>query len=116
MLEGAGTVAAGGFPAAGATARGFELATTLGVAAPELLNELAPELVSELAMEGAAVLCRTGAVAGGIKAVLPYYDIPTQSSLPSLINLDSTITTTAKAAAFFNKVLAALKTQLSAQS
>ena len=55
-------------------------------------------------------------VAGGIKAVLPYYDIPTQSSLPSLVNLDSTVTTTAKAAAFFNKTLAALKTQLSAQS
>jgi len=54
--------------------------------------------------------------AGGIKAVLPCYDIPTQSSLPTLVNLDSTVTTTPKAAAFFNKVLAALKTQLSAQS
>jgi len=54
--------------------------------------------------------------AGGIKAVLPCYDIPTQSSLPTLVNLDSTVTTTAKAAAFFNKVLATLKTQLSAQS
>jgi len=57
---------------------------------------------------------RVGA-AGGIKAVLPYYDIPTQSSLPSLINLDSTVTTTAKSAAFFNKMLVTLKTQLSAQ-
>jgi len=53
--------------------------------------------------------------AGGIKAVLPYYDIPTQSSLPSLVNLDSTVTTTPKGAAFFNKMLSALKTQLSAQ-
>ncbi len=52
---------------------------------------------------------------GGIKVVLPYYDIPTQSSLPSLVNLDSTVTTTAKAAAFFNRTLVALKTQLSAQ-
>jgi len=34
--------------------------------------------------------------AGGIKAVLPYYDIPTQSSFPTLVNLDSTVTTTLK--------------------
>jgi hypothetical protein len=54
--------------------------------------------------------------AGGIKAVLPYYDIPTQSSLPTLINLDSSVTTTAKSAAFFNQMLTALKTQLSVQA
>src|SRR5881397_2187194 len=30
--------------------------------------------------------------AGGIKAVLPYYDLPTQSSLPTLVNFDSTVT------------------------
>jgi len=53
--------------------------------------------------------------AGGLKAVLPYYDIPTQSSLPTLVGLDSTVITTPKAAAFFNKLLAALKTKLSAQ-
>ena len=53
--------------------------------------------------------------AGGIKAVLPYYDIPTQSSLPTLVNFDSTVTTTPKAAAFFNSMLAALKTKLSVQ-
>ena len=57
---------------------------------------------------------RVGA-AGGIKAVLPYYDIPTQSSLPTLVNLDSTLTTTAKATLFFNKMLASFKTQLSLQ-
>lgn len=54
--------------------------------------------------------------AGGIKAVLPYYDIPTQRSLPTLINFDATITTTPKAAAFFNEMLAALKAQLSTQN
>ena len=53
--------------------------------------------------------------AGSIKAVLPYYDIPTQSSLPTLVNADSTVTTTPKSASFFNAMLAALKTQLSAQ-
>ncbi len=58
---------------------------------------------------------RVGA-AGGIKAVLPYHDIPTQSSLPTLVNFDSSVTTTPKAAAFFNQMLAALKTQLSVQN
>jgi hypothetical protein len=52
--------------------------------------------------------------AGGIKAVLPYHDVPTQSSLPTLVNFDSTVTTTPKSAGFFNKMLAALKTQLNA--
>ena len=51
--------------------------------------------------------------AGGIKAVLPYYDIPTQSSLPTLVNFDSTVTTTPKAAGYFNKMLLTLKAQLS---
>lgn len=56
---------------------------------------------------------RVGA-AGGIKAVLPYYDIPTQRSLPTLVHFDSTVTSTPKSAGFFNEMLAAFKTQLSA--
>jgi len=51
---------------------------------------------------------------GGIKAVLPYYDIPTQSSLPTVVNSDATLTTTAKAAAFFNGLFGELKRQLTA--
>jgi len=58
--------------------------------------------------------CRVGS-AGGIKAVLPYHDIPTQSSLPTLVHFDSSLTTTPNSARFFNKMLAALKAQLSAQ-
>lgn len=54
---------------------------------------------------------RVGPV-GGIKAVLPYYDVPTQRSLPTLVNFDSTVTTTDKSAGFFNEMLAALKTKL----
>ena len=50
--------------------------------------------------------------AGGIKAVLPYYDIPTQGSLPTLVNFDATVTTTPKSVAFFDKLLVALKTEL----
>jgi hypothetical protein len=52
---------------------------------------------------------------GGIKAVLPYHDVPTHSSFPTLVNFDSTLTTTPKAAAFFNEVFANLKQQLSNQ-
>jgi len=54
--------------------------------------------------------------AGGIKAVLPYHDIPTKSSMPTLVNFDSTVTATPQSAGFFNKMLAAFKTQLSAQN
>jgi hypothetical protein len=53
---------------------------------------------------------------GGIKAVLPYYDIPTQSSFPTLVNFDASLTTTPKAAAFFGALLAELKKELHAQS
>jgi len=53
--------------------------------------------------------------AGSIKAVLPYYDIPTQSSLPTLVNFDSTVTTTSESVDFFNQMLRALKTELRAQ-
>jgi len=51
---------------------------------------------------------------GGIKAVLPYHDIPTQSSLPTLVNFDGTVMTTPKAAAFFDALVGELKKQLNA--
>jgi hypothetical protein len=54
--------------------------------------------------------------AGGVKAVLPYYDIPTQRSLPTLVHFDSTVTTTAESAGFFDRMLAALRTQSSAEN
>jgi hypothetical protein len=54
--------------------------------------------------------------AGGIRAVFPYHDIPTQSSLPTLVNFDSTVTTTPKSLAFFNGLLAELKAQLRTQN
>src|ERR1043166_1918968 len=52
---------------------------------------------------------------GGIRAVLPYYDIPTQRSLPTLVNFDSTVTITPKSGGFFNELLAEFKRQLTAQ-
>jgi hypothetical protein len=51
---------------------------------------------------------------GAIRAVLPYYDIPTQRSLPTLVNFDRTLTTTPNAAAFFEGLLRELKKQLGA--
>jgi hypothetical protein len=53
--------------------------------------------------------------AGGIRAVLPYHDIPTKSSMPTLVNFDSTVTATPQSASFFNQMLAAFKSQLNAQ-
>jgi hypothetical protein len=81
----------------------------------ELLSNLGYKIVLTNQIHVQDCYSRVG-VAGGIKVVLPYYDIPTQSSLPSLINLDSTVTTTPKSAAFFNKLLVTLRWQLSAQS
>ena len=57
---------------------------------------------------------RLGA-AGGIKAVLPYHDIATQSSLPTLINSDATVTNTPKSAAFFEALFVELKRQSQVQ-
>ena len=53
--------------------------------------------------------------AGGIRAVLPYHDIPTQRSLPTLVNFDSTVTITPKSGGFFNEQARSVKSQLSAQ-
>lgn len=52
---------------------------------------------------------------GGIKAVLPCYDIPTQSSVPTLVNFDGTVTATPKSAAFFEALFQDLKRQITAQ-
>ena len=80
----------------------------------ELLARLGYRLTLTRQIHVQDAYSRLGA-AGGIKAVIPYYDIPTQSSLPTLVHFDSTLTTTPKSATFFNGMLAALKTQMSAQ-
>jgi hypothetical protein len=53
---------------------------------------------------------------GGIRAVLPYHDIPTQSSLPTLVNFDLTVTSTPKGATFFDALFRELKRHLSAEA
>ena len=50
--------------------------------------------------------------AGGIRAVLPHHDMATYSTLVTLVNFDSTVTTTPKSVDFFNDQLAEFKTQL----
>jgi len=50
--------------------------------------------------------------AGGIRAVLPHHDTETYSTLVTLVNFDSTLTTTTKSLDFFTDRLAELKTLL----
>jgi hypothetical protein len=50
--------------------------------------------------------------AGGIRAVLPVHDIATYSTLVTLVNYDSTVTTTPKAVDYYDNQLAAFKTDL----
>jgi hypothetical protein len=77
----------------------------------ELLAKLGYGVTITKQIHVADCYSRTGP-AGGIRAVLPYFDIPTQSALPTLVNFDSTVTTTPKSTAFFNGMLAELKRQL----
>ena len=77
----------------------------------ELLARLGYDVTVTKQIHVADCYSRTGQ-AGGIRAVLPYFDIPTQSALPTLVNFDSTVTTTPKSTAFFNGMLAELKRQL----
>ena len=50
--------------------------------------------------------------AGGIRAVLPVHDLATYSTLVTLVNLDSTVTTTSKSVDYYDNQLAEFKTQL----
>jgi hypothetical protein len=78
----------------------------------QLLAELGYKLVLTKQIHVQDSYSRVGPE-GGIKAVVPYYDIPTQRSLPTLVNFDGTVTTTSNAAAFFEGLLADLRKQLS---
>jgi len=50
--------------------------------------------------------------AGGIRAVLPVHDMATYSTLVTLVNFDSTLTTTPKSVDYYDDMLAEFKTQL----
>jgi hypothetical protein len=79
----------------------------------ELLARLGYRITLAKQIHVADSYSRTGQ-AGGIRAVLPYFDIPTHSALPTLVNFDSSVTLTPKTAAFFNGLLAELKQLLGA--
>ena len=49
---------------------------------------------------------------GGIRAVLPVHDTTTYSTMVTLVNYDSTLTTTPKSADFYDDQLAKFKIQL----
>jgi hypothetical protein len=50
--------------------------------------------------------------AGGIRAVLPVHDIATYSTMVTLVNLDSTVTTTSNSVDFYDEQLARFKVLL----
>ena len=50
--------------------------------------------------------------AGGIRAVVPLHDTATYSTLVTLVNYDSTVTTTDKSVDYYDEQLAAFKTQM----
>jgi hypothetical protein len=54
--------------------------------------------------------------AGGIRAVVPLHDTATYSTLVTLVNYDTTITTTPKAVDYYDAQLADFKTQMMNQS
>jgi len=49
---------------------------------------------------------------GGIRAVLPVHDTATYSTLVTLVNFDSTVTTTTKSVDYYDQQLAEFKVQL----
>lgn len=49
---------------------------------------------------------------GGIRAVLPIHDIATYSTLVTLVNYDSSVTTTPKSVDYYDKQLAEFKSRL----
>ena len=50
--------------------------------------------------------------AGGIRAVVPLHDMATYSTLVTLVNFDSTVTTTTKSIDYYDNQLAGFKTDL----
>jgi hypothetical protein len=54
--------------------------------------------------------------AGGIRAVLPVHDTATYSTMVTLVNFDSTVSTTPNSVDYYDTQLAAFKTQLMSKS
>jgi hypothetical protein len=78
---------------------------------PDFLLKLGYRLVLAKQIHEQDCYARLGA-AGGIRAVLPFHDTDSYSTLVTLVNFDSTVATTPNAVGFFTARLAEFKTQL----
>jgi hypothetical protein len=78
---------------------------------PNFLSKLGYRVIPVLQIHEQDCYSRLGPD-GGIRAVLAQHDVATYSTLVTLVNFDSTVTTTAKSADFFSEQLAEFKTQL----
>jgi hypothetical protein len=76
----------------------------------DLLKRLGYRLVLVKQIHVQDAFCRVGRT-GGIRTVLPYYETSTQSSFPTLVNFDGTVSATPKSAAFFDGLVSQLKAE-----
>jgi len=78
---------------------------------PMFLNKLGYRIVLVKQIHENDCYSRLGP-AGGIRAVLPVHDMATYSTMVTLVNFDSTVTTTSNSADYYDRQLAEFKTQL----
>ena len=78
---------------------------------PNFLGKLGYRVVLEKQIHEQDCYSRLGP-AGGIRAVLPHHDMATYSTLVTLVNFDSTLTTTPKSVDYYDNQLAEFKTDL----
>jgi len=78
---------------------------------PELLSKLGYRVVQVKQIHENDCYARLGEK-GGIRAVHPYHDTDSYSTLVTLVNFDSTVSTTPNAVVFFNARLTELKAKL----
>lgn len=78
---------------------------------PTFLGKLGYRLVIEKQIHENDCYSRLGPQ-GGIRAVLPVHDTATYSTMVTLVNFDSTVTTTPKSVDYYDDQLAEFKTQL----
>jgi hypothetical protein len=78
---------------------------------PELLSSLGYRMIMAKQLHEQDCYTRLGPD-GGIKAVLPHHDMAGYRTLVTLVNYDSTVTTTPDSATFFSALFLELKKQL----
>jgi hypothetical protein len=82
---------------------------------PMFLGKLGYRMVVVKQIHEQDCYTRLGPV-GGIRAVLPLHNTETYSTMVTLVNFDSTLTTTANSVDFYDDQLAEFKTQLMKRS